>query len=237
MVIKNFILIYIIYFLIIFSSIGYGGIFTNFFINRNMNYGYQGLFGIFFLIIYSYVSNFFYAHNLIHNTFVLTFGLLLFFIINKNYRSIYLCIIIFSLLFVSLIVFKTHDDFPYYHFPYTHYLTQTKLMYGIGYFNHGFRTPSSIFYLNSLYYLPFFKFFFYHMGAVLIMGFVNIIFYEKIAKYKLNKLDFLFFFTLLSILFINIFFYRIAEHGTDRSAQILVFLLIIELYFLLNEKS
>ena len=35
----------------------------------------------------------------------------------------------------------------------------------------------------------------------------------------------------LSILFINIFFYRIAEHGTDRSAQILIFLLFAEILF------
>ena len=37
-----------------------------------------------------------------------------------------------------------------------------------------------------------------------------------------------FFLTFLSFLFINIFFYRIAEHGTDRSAQILILLLFIE---------
>ena len=34
---------------------------------------------------------------------------------------------------------------------------------------------------------------------------------------------------LLSFIFINIFFYRISEHGTDRSAQILIFLLFIYL--------
>ena len=32
-------------------------------------------------------------------------------------------------------------------------------------------------------------------------------------------------------IFVLIFFYRIAEHGTDRSAQILIFLLFVELLF------
>ena len=52
---------------------------------------------------------------------------------------------------------KTHDDFPYYHFSYSHYLTENSLIFGMGHFNLGYRTPSSIFYLNSLFYLPFVK--------------------------------------------------------------------------------
>ena len=38
-------------------------------------------------------------------------------------------------------------------------------------------------------------------------------------------------------MFINIFFYRIGEHGTDRSAQILVMLLIIEIIYALYKKD
>ena len=41
-----------------------------------------------------------------------------------------------------------NDDFSYYHFQYTYYLTQDSFSFGVGQFNHGFRTPSSIFYLN-----------------------------------------------------------------------------------------
>ena len=32
------------------------------------------------------------------------------------------------------------------------------------------------------------------------------------------------------MVFINIFFYRISEHGTDRSAQILILILVVELF-------
>ena len=60
--------------------------------------------------------------------------------------------------------------------PYIYYLTQNELFIGVGNFNHGFRTPSSIFYLNSLYYLPFVNYYFFKLGAILIMGFTVFIF-------------------------------------------------------------
>ena len=66
---------------------------------------------------------------------------------------------------------KTHDDFHYYHFPYTYYITQHSLLIGVGQFNHGFRTPSSIFYLNSLFYLPLAKYYLFYVPTLLIMGF------------------------------------------------------------------
>ena len=102
------------------------------------------------------------------------------------------------------------------------------MIIGIGPLNHGFRTPSSIFYLNSLFYLPYLDYYLYHMGAILVLGFSNIILISNIKKYLDKKKNNQFFFlNLLAFVFINIFFYRIAEHGTDRSAQILIFLFFI----------
>ena len=76
------------------------------------------------------------------------------------------------------------------------------------------------------------------MGAVMIMGFSSLVLLEYILK-KMNKkkIDIIFFLSLLGFIFINIFFYRISEHGTDRSAQILIFLLIIELIILINAEN
>ena len=133
-------------------------------------------------------------------------------------------------------MFKTHDDFPYYHFPYTYLLTQNPLIFGIGNLNLGFRTPSSIFFLNSLFYLPVIKYFFFQMGATIIYGFsILILLLNKNKKLNLNKIDSTFFLRLFSLLFIFIFFYRIQEHGTDRSAQILVLLFLVELINLIKD--
>ena len=161
----------------------------------------------------------------------------IYFFEKKNKDEYILFYLFFLILFISFIIFKSHDDFSYYHFPYTYYLTQNNLLVGIGNFNHGFRTPSSIFYLNSLFYLPIIKYYFFHMGAVMIMGFSSLVLLEYILK-KMNKKKIcLIHFIYFSFIFINIFFYRISEHGTDRSAQILIFLLIIELIILINADS
>jgi len=154
----------------------------------------------------------------------------------KNFiPQIYNFLVIFVILFISSIIFKMHDDFSYYHFPYSYILTQHNLILGLGNLDLGFRTPSSLFYLNSIFYLPFTKFYMFMMPSILILGFSNSIIYEKILNnVKINKINYITYFALLTLIFINIFFYRISEHGTDKSAQILIFLLIIEILVFLS---
>ena len=75
----------------------------------------------------------------------------------------------------------------------------------------------------------------FHIGAIMIMGYsitnLVILLYHKFLE-KNN--DYIFYLILLSIIFFVVFFYRISEHGSDRSAQILIFLycLLKYLYFL-----
>ena len=247
---NNFLVYTTYYFLILTSIVGYGlyslkllKIKFNF-----VNFGYAGLFGIYILIVYSYFSNLFIAHTEIHNLIILIIGLILFIYLVKQKYSLYKSEIIFSfivfvLLFCAVLQFKNHDDFSYYHFPYTYYLTQQSLHIGIGQFNHGFRTPSSIFYINSLFYLPYAKFYLFNFSSLFILGFANIILLKKIHNYfkftyaKVERLNLIHFLSLLSFVFINIFFYRISEYGTDRAAMILIFLFIIELLNFVNLKT
>ena len=230
------------YLLIILSVVGFGFLSTVLFnrLSISNNLGYFGLIGLFFLAIYSYLSSIFIKHSYFHNSILLFIGLVSFYIYFKknikNFKSqIYKFIIIFIILFVSSIIFKMHDDFSYYHFPYSYILTQHNLILGLGNLDLGFRTPSSLFYLNSIFYLPYIKFYMFMMPSILILGFSNSIIYEKIINnIKLNKINYITYFALLTLIFINIFFYRISEHGTDKSAQILIFLLIIEILFFLS---
>ena len=241
----NTLIFIIFYFTIIFSVLGYGYLALNFSKNKytSSDLGYIGLVGILFLIIISYISHFFVSHNYIFNSLILIIGVFFFiFEILKDKKflekkNIKLLIFIFIILFLGIMMYKTHDDFPYYHFPYTYYLTQSDLHIGVGNFGHGFRTSSSIFYLNSLFYLPLVKYYLFQLGAILIMGFSNLILLEKILlKIRKKNINYLTYLSLLSFVFINIFFYRIQEHGTDRSAQILIFILFIELISLKNLK-
>ena len=108
----------------------------------------------------------------------------------------------------------------------------------MGYFNLGYRTTSSIFYLNSLFYLPLIKFYHFHAAAFMILIFANIIFIKKILNKKdLRSFDSIYILNLFAFVFTNVVFYRIAEHGTDRSGQIIVFLVIISAIELLKNRE
>ncbi len=231
--VNNYLIFLISYFLIILSVVGHG-ILAIRLTKTNVSMdeiGFVGLIGIFFLTLYSYITHFFMSHGYLHNLFFIFVGLLSIFFFRSKIlikRNVIFLFSIFFIIFLAFIIFKTHDDFGYYHFPYSYYLNKFSMIIGIGPLNHGFKTPSSIFYLNSLFYLPYFDYYLYHMGAILFFGFSNIVLVSNIKK-KFDKKHYnqFFFLNLLAFIFINIFFYRIAEHGTDRSAQILIFLFII----------
>ena len=232
---SQILILLLFYFLILYSIMGYGRVFTLF----NSNYqdsSFNGLIGIAFLILLSYLTNIFFAHNYLHNFLIIFLGLGIFiYDFKKNfskriveYRDV---TIIFIIIFIGILMYKNHDDFFYYHFPYTQILTNYNKIFGLGNLNHGFRTASSIFYLNSLFYLPIIKYFLMNSGAAYIMGFSNYILYKNIKDLiKKNNFNNVLFLSILSIIYINIIFARIAEHGTDRSALILIF--VMSIYYL-----
>ncbi len=232
---------FLFFFLILISILGYGVVLKSSFkylIKENC-FGYTGIIGVFFFIIYSYISNFFISHNNLHNIIFILLGIIFFFYFYKDRfnilnKEILKTLFLFSILSVSIFIFKSHDDFAYYHFPYSYYLTEQKMIIGIGQILQGFRTPSSIFYFNSLLYLPLVEYSLFNFFPVYILGFSNLILIKKIFKItsKPSNLNYL---SLLVFIFINIFFYRMSEHGTDRSAQILIFLLIIEILNQVNK--
>jgi len=70
------------------------------------------------------------------------------------------------------------------------------------------------------------------------MGFANIVLYNKILSHLNGKKpSYILYLSLLSFVFINVFFVRLGEHGTDRSAMILIIVIIIELFYLTNKNK
>ena len=218
------------YLTILFSIIGYGYISSRI-LSVRLSLGEMGISGILLLTILSYLTNFVFAHNLVHNSIIFVIGMFAFFLLLKKKlfrKKISLIFSISSVLFIGLLMYKTHDDFFYYHYPYILSLIEFKKIFGVGNLEHGFRTPSSIFYLNSLFYLPILDKLLINSGAIFFVVFSNIFFIQKIFNQLKNKKnDFILILSLLSLIFINTIFYRLAEHGTDRSALILIFILAI----------
>ena len=240
----NFFLYISFYFFLLFSIIGHGNLFQQiFFRGQKINLGYLGFFGIFILLIISYIFNVFVPLSSKLN-FVILFTGFIFFIkfLHQNYLKnkidLFLLLIIFGLLIVFILTAKNHDDFSYYHFEYIHFITKFPSTFGIGIFNHGFRTHSSIFYLSSLFYLPKVEYNLIHIAPVFFLGFANFIFIKKIYTNLKNKEGiYIILLSLLSLVLANVFFYRMAEHGTDRSAQIVILIVVIEILQFINRSN
>ncbi len=233
----------IFYYITILASILGFGVFVNekLIKYKTNNLGSIGLIGIFSLLLISYLASQFVAHSKSFNLTVIILGILFFtyFLLKKKIviEDIKIIIFLFLITIIFILLYKNHDDFHYYHFPYTYILTEYSQPIGIGILNIGFNTHSSIFYLASLFHLPGSNYNLFHLPAAIFMFFTNIFFLSTIYKNSFVKKNlYILFFVTSCFIFINIFFYRLAEHGTDRSAMILILIFFVQILIILNRK-
>ena len=223
----NYILLYCSALIISFSILGYGFLLSKI-INKNLlafNLGYQGLLGILFLTTISYLTIFFFKHDYIHNIIIHIIGIssFIFYIKSKkNYFKLKRFIILFSILFIGLLIIRNHDDFNYYHLTYSLGLTENKIFMGLGQFQHGYKHHSSLFFFNSIIFLPYIKYYLFHSLGWFTLVFINYLILDFLLFNKIKELKFEYFFYLFLILFINVKFSRIGGYGTDLSSQMIL---------------
>ena len=156
------------YLLLSLNIIGYGYFFakniTTY--NKNSHIGYIGLYGIVFLTLISYLTNLIIKHDYLHNVIIQIIGIFFFFQyflsikeFKKNKDVRYLIFFLFLSIF-SILYFKSHDDFPYYHLSFIHNLTLNKLEFGLGNFDLAFNHVSSLFFFHSCPSFDYYKSFF-----------------------------------------------------------------------------
>ena len=191
---------------------------------------YLGFYGLFLLTLISLITILFVPHDHIHNIFLHLIGILLFVFIKVKNKKDYLKIIsLISIVLISaLLISKTHDDFSYYHLPFTKYLTEQKIIFGMANIGHGYKLISSLFFLNSIFYLPFIEYFSFHFSLIFFMIFFNFFLIKEIISKNINEIiKFLYIFALA---FFNLSFNRIAEFGTDKVGQLLIVILVIKFF-------
>jgi hypothetical protein len=91
--------LFISYFFFIFFSVLGSGIFFCKIIKISLtkvSFGIVGIIGIFFLTLISYLTNFFFSHNFIHNLIILIAGLLFVLYQKKIYKLFFNIIIIYN---------------------------------------------------------------------------------------------------------------------------------------------
>ena len=96
----------------------------------------------------------------------------------------------------------------------------------MGHLNHGYNLISSLFYLNSLFYLPFIEFYSFHFTILYFLIFFNYFLVHEIYFNKHQILKYLYLFTFV---YFNLSFNRLAEFGTDKIGQLLIVILVIKL--------
>ena len=222
------------YLFLLFSILGYGIFFYRLSFEKlddlsHENSIYIGFYGLFFVTLISLFTSLFLSHNLLHNSLLHIFGVFYFLTIKiKNKKEFSKIIFFISFIVVSaLLISKTHDDFSYYHFPFTKYLTENKIIFGMGNINHGYNLLSSLFFLNSTFYLPLIGYYSFHYSTVFFLIFFNFFIFKEILSSK-NE-DLIKFLFILALSFFNLSFNRIAEYGTDKPGQLLISILVIKL--------
>ena len=198
----NFFLFLLYFYLLLLSVIGYGFFFNNLCfeklnIQKDRLSIYIGFYGLFFLSFVSLFTSLFFPHNYLHNIILHLIGVYLFFYSKINYKDHYIkyIFVISIIVFSAVLISKTHDDFSYYHLPFTKFLTENKIIFGLGNLAHGYNYISSLFFLNSTFYLPFIEYYSFHFSIIYFLIFFNFyllkeIFFDK--NHEITKLLYIF---------------------------------------------
>jgi len=240
---NNLIYFFVYFYLALVSVIGFGFFFQRICFDGDKKFYdekliYTGFYGLFFLTLISLVTSLFVPHNFTHNILIHLFGIFYFIFFKFENKKKYLkTIFVISLFTISaILISKTHDDFSYYHLPFTRYLTEHKVIFGMGNLLHGYKLLSSLFFLNSTFYLPFIEYYSFHFTSLFFLIFFNFFLFKEISS-KTNH-DFLKYLYIFALIFFNLSFNRIAEYGTDKTGQLLIVILTIKIFqFICFEKN
>ena len=239
----NFFIFLFVSILIVLSTLGYGMVFSYklFGNSRYLNLPLKGIFGIFFLYLISSFTHLVLPHNFVHNSIIIFLGLILFFKFSsrKNFEiyEFKLIVFFFTCLLLGFLISKTNEDFSYYHLPNSLQFALNKLEFGLGNLNHGFKHFSSLFLINSLFYLPIVEYYLFNITNFML----QIFFFSSLAVilYKNYKNNFTIILALVSLITYLTKFYRLSEYGADYFGQFLVLLsfIILSLSFSASKQS
>ena len=239
----NFFIFLFVSILIVLSTLGYGMVFSYklFGNSRYLNLPLKGIFGIFFLYLISSFTHLVLPHNFVHNSIIIFLGLILFFKFSSRENfEIYefkLIVFFFTCLLLGFLISKTNEDFSYYHLPNSLQFALNKLEFGLGNLNHGFKHFSSLFLINSLFYLPIVEYYLFNITNFML----QIFFFSSLAVilYKNYKNNFTIILALVSLITYLTKFYRLSEYGADYFGQFLVLLsfIILSLSFSASKQS
>lgn len=226
--------------LIVIYSFGVGLFFNNIFFVKNRelnNFSEICIFGFFLTLILSQLINFISPIKEIYFWFFLLFSILNIYKNKFLLRKFSIWIVKLFCLFVILIPFKIvikgHDDI-FYHLPKINFINNHKIIFGIGNYFEAFASTSGWSYIGS-----FFNFFYgseknlYLVSLVFFVLIINTL-YDYFKRTDDNNIKV---FSLISITFLCIKFYRLQEFGNDFQSILLIFLIFNLYYQYIKDKN
>ena len=222
------IIFFIVSLLYFYSVAGYGKIITD----KNSNYFETYLDGTILLLILSYLIYVTFGTNLIINIFIIFMGLILYFKLNIEFKTIKNKDIIFLLLsiFSILIISKTHEDFNGYHYFSIYEIFNHNLRIGVSNLNGRFFHSSLLVLNQTLIILPYFDFKLVHLTSFFIyFCVVGYFITTLLSNDKKNKDTF---YCLLCLLILLVKINRLSEYGYDYISQFILLIVFHKIYFL-----
>ena len=232
-ILLNIFAFYIFTLFYFFSLNGYGKLLLSFVFNKNiyLNPFEITLFGLIFNLIAGYLLYFTFGFNSYLNLIFFLLGIVLFYFVFEKKDIIYIFKYSFLiLLFFSLVIIsKTHEDFPTYHFHSIKDIFENKLTFGSANIELRFAHASLFVFVQSFSIIPYFFYKFIHV-SIFITYFCSLgYFYYQSKISRINKLENLFCNFLLIILTIK--FTRLSEYGYDYISQFLLLIVFHKVLF------
>ena len=226
------ILFYIFLTLSIFSIIGYGAL-ANIKQTKITSYNIFNyfFFGITILLIISIIYYYLFPNNKILNFLIILFGLFLNYklILFRDYKIIFL---ISLLLFIGILISKTHEDFSVYHFQHIKELSDGYLKFGLSNLDPRYFYSSIFSYIQTLFIFPYFNYNLINIPTYLIFVCLVGYLFAEISKKKITSI------CLFFLIFLIVKFKRFSEFGYDYIGQfILIYIFIEYIYKNLTEKD
>jgi hypothetical protein len=229
----NLIAFYTITLFFFLSLSGYGKILLNLIFDKKSNYNLFeiSIFGLIFYLIIGYLLYFTIGFNSYLNLFLLLGGIFSFYYFfskkdfNYIFRSSFLILLFFSLLLIS----KTHEDFPSYHFLGIKEIFENKLTLGSANILITFAHISLFSYVQSLIVMPYYFYKFIHIPIFIIYFATLGYFYIQSKTFKITTLENFFCNFLLIVLITK--FTRLSEYGYDYISQFLLLIIFHKIFF------
>ena len=224
---------YLLLLLSYFSISGYGKKLTIFFDhNHNKNVSESFFYGLLVIIPLSVLKVTLLNTNLVASIFILIIGIIFFFKYFKI-KDFYKDTVILLLLFLGLLISKTHEDFYYYHLQYLREINNEFYVLGIAVADIKYIYGSSIAYLQSIFVINE-NYNFIHIPIFLFFSSSVIFFLREIFNKKNNDLEI--FYSIFICILLLVKFKRISEFGYDYIYHFLFFFVFYS-FFLKNNKN